>query len=93
MIEVKIPSPGESISEVELTSWFVSNGDIVEKDQEIAEVESDKASLNLVAEAAGKIEIVVEEGSTVDVGTVVAKIDDSASAGKKDGKPENDKEK
>jgi len=51
MIDIKIPSPGESISEVEMATWFVANGDIVEKDQDIAEIESDKATLTLVADA------------------------------------------
>ncbi|WP_372645458.1 lipoyl domain-containing protein, partial [Ancylomarina sp.] len=50
MLEIKIPSPGESISEVEIANWFVADGDIVEKEQEIAEIESDKATLTLVAD-------------------------------------------
>lgn len=75
MIEIKIPSPGESISEVEIASWFVANGDIVEKDQEIAEIESDKATLTLIADEGGKIEILAQEGDTVEVGSVACKID------------------
>lgn len=90
MIEIKIPSPGESITEVEISSWLVENGDYVEKDQEIAEIESDKATLPLMAEDSGTIEIVAEAGETIEVGTVACKIDTSAEAPEK--KPE-DKEK
>ncbi|MCK4853452.1 MAG: dihydrolipoyllysine-residue succinyltransferase, partial [Bacteroidales bacterium] len=57
IVELKVPSPGESISEVEIASWLVQDGDYVEKDQEVAEVESDKATLPLIAEQAGKIKI------------------------------------
>jgi len=93
-IEVKIPSPGESISEVEIASWFVETGDFVERDQEIGEVESEKATLPLIAEDSGKIEILKKEGETVAVGEVVCKIDTDASAPKKkDSEPETNKEK
>lgn len=78
MVEMKVPSPGESISEVEIAGWLVENGDYVEKDQEICEIDSDKATLTLAAEADGAIEILVEEGETVAVGQVVCKIDTSA---------------
>ncbi|HDP76035.1 MAG TPA: 2-oxoglutarate dehydrogenase complex dihydrolipoyllysine-residue succinyltransferase [Bacteroidales bacterium] len=74
LIDVKIPSPGESISEVELTRWLVSDGDIVEKDQEIAEVESEKATLPIIAPESGKIAIVVEQGM-VKVNEVCCRID------------------
>lgn len=77
MTEVKIPSPGESISEVELASWLVSDGDLVKKDQDLAEIESDKATLMLSAPESGKITIDVEAGSTVAVGTVACRIDAS----------------
>jgi len=77
MIEIKIPSPGESISEVEIASWFVADGDIVERDQEIAELESDKATLTLVAEESGKIQIQAQEGDTVAVGSIACSIDTS----------------
>jgi 2-oxoglutarate dehydrogenase E2 component (dihydrolipoamide succinyltransferase) len=77
MIEIKIPSPGESISEVEIANWFVADGDIVEKDQEIAEIESDKATLTLIADEGGKIQIMAQEGDTVAVGSVACKIDTS----------------
>jgi 2-oxoglutarate dehydrogenase E2 component (dihydrolipoamide succinyltransferase) len=75
LLEMKVPSPGESISEVEIAEWLVETGDYVEKDQEIAEVDSDKATLALPAEVSGTIKIVVEEGETVAVGDVVCIID------------------
>ena len=75
IVEIKVPSPGESITEVEIGSWLVENGAVVNKDQEIAEVESDKATLTIVASEAGKIEIKAEEGETVEVGVVVCTID------------------
>jgi 2-oxoglutarate dehydrogenase E2 component (dihydrolipoamide succinyltransferase) len=77
IIEIKIPSPGESITEVELANWFVENGSVVEKDQEIGEVESEKATLPLIADKAGKVELLAEIGDTLKVGTVVCKIDTS----------------
>ncbi len=73
--EVKVPSPGESINEVELTTWLVNDGDIVTVDQEIAEIESDKATLSLNAVESGKISISIPEGSTVKVGSVACTID------------------
>jgi len=82
IIEIKIPSPGESITEVELASWFVENGDTVTKDQEVGEVESEKATLPLIAESDGKIEILVNAGETVAVGTVVCRIDTSVKVEK-----------
>lgn len=78
--EMKVPSPGESISEVEVAQWVVSNGDYVEKDQTIAEIDSDKATLELPAEFAGTIELLAEEGDAIAVGAVIAKIDTSAEA-------------
>ncbi|MBI9064168.1 MAG: 2-oxoglutarate dehydrogenase complex dihydrolipoyllysine-residue succinyltransferase [Marinilabiliaceae bacterium] len=75
MVEIKVPTPGESITEVELASWMVSDGDIVEKDQEIAEIESDKATLSLLAVEAGKIKISIEAGETVKVGSVACSVD------------------
>ena len=77
IVEIKIPSPGESISEVEIASWLVKDGDIVSKDQPIAEIDSDKATLELPAELAGEIKILVEDGSTVAVGDVVCTINTS----------------
>lgn len=78
MFEMKVPSPGESISEVEIAAWLVSDGDYVEKDQAIAEVDSDKATLELPAEVAGVITLKAEEGDTVAVGDVVCLIDTDA---------------
>lgn len=78
MIEIKIPSPGESITEVVLSNWLVENGQYVEKDQEIAEIESDKATLPLIASESGKIEILVKVGETTKVGATACKIDTSA---------------
>lgn len=75
ILEIKIPSPGESITEVEIGKWLVENGSIVKKDQEIAEIESDKATLSLTASATGKIKILVKEGERVVVGTVVCTLD------------------
>ena len=77
-LEMKVPSPGESITEVEIASWLVKDGDYVEKDQAIAEVDSDKATLELPAEASGIITLKAEEGDTVAVGDVVCLIDTDA---------------
>jgi 2-oxoglutarate dehydrogenase E2 component (dihydrolipoamide succinyltransferase) len=77
-LEMKVPSPGESISEVEIATWLVSDGDYVEKDQAIAEVDSDKATLELPAEEAGTITLKAEEGDTIEVGAVCCLIDTSA---------------
>lgn len=84
MIDIKIPSPGESITEVEISNWLVENGDYVEQDQEIAEIESDKATLPLMASEAGKIEIIAKAGETIQVGSVACKIDTSAKAPEKE---------
>ena len=80
IVEIKVPSPGESITEVEIATWLKSNGDYVELDEDICEVDSDKATLGLPSEVAGTIEILVEEGETVKVGDVVAKINTTAKA-------------
>lgn len=80
MIEVKVPSPGESVTEVEIASWLVSDGDYVEVDQEVAELDSDKATLALPAEEAGIISLKAEEGDSVEVGQVIATIDTDAKA-------------
>ena len=79
MLEMKVPSPGESITEVEIATWLVNDGDYVEKDQAIAEVDSDKATLELPAEEGGIITLKAEEGDTVEVGQVVCLIDTSAA--------------
>ena len=77
-LEMKVPSPGESITEVEIAEWLVADGDWVEKDQAIAEVDSDKATLELPAEASGIISLKAEEGDAVAVGAVVCLIDTEA---------------
>ena len=79
ILEMKVPSPGESITEVEIAEWLVQEGDYVEKDQAIAEVDSDKATLELPAEASGTISLKAEVGDAVDVGAVVCLIDTSAA--------------
>jgi len=93
MLEMKVPSPGESITEVEIAQWLVEDGDYVEKDQAIAEVDSDKATLELPAEASGVITLKAEEGDAVAVGEVVCLIDtdaakpEGAAADKKEATP------
>lgn len=84
ILEMKVPSPGESITEVEIAQWLVEDGDYVEKDQAIAEVDSDKATLELPAEASGTITLKAEEGDAVAVGEVVCLIDTAAE------KPDDD---
>ena len=98
ILEMKVPSPGESITEVEIATWLVEDGDYVEKDQAIAEVDSDKATLELPAEVAGVITLKAEEGDAVEVGAVVCLIDTSAAkpegtseAKKEEAKPEASK--
>tara|TARA_B100001094_G_scaffold328707_1_gene389725 strand:+ start:2329 stop:3549 length:1221 start_codon:yes stop_codon:yes gene_type:complete len=80
ILEMKVPSPGESISEVEIAEWLVKDGDYVKKDQTIAEVDSDKATLDLPAEESGIITLKANEGDAVEVGSVVCLIDTSAKA-------------
>lgn len=87
---MKVPSPGESISEVEIASWLVEDGDYVEKDQSIAEIDSDKATLELPAEESGIIKILVEDGETIAVGDTVCTIDTSTKGFKKENKPKKD---
>lgn len=77
IVELKVPSPGESITEVVIARWVKNTGDVVEKDEVLAEIDSDKATLTLNAEEAGKIEVLAAEGDTVKVGQVVVKIDTS----------------
>ena len=88
LLEMRIPSPGESISEVEIAEWLVEDGDYVEKDQAIAEIDSDKATLELPAEESGTIKIVVGDGETIAVGDVVCIIDTSAKGESKATKKE-----
>ncbi|SHF25678.1 2-oxoglutarate dehydrogenase E2 component [Mariniphaga anaerophila] len=89
IVEIKVPSPGESITEVEIGAWLVEDGAVVEKDQEIAEVESDKATLTIVAAEAGKITVKANEGETVEVGSVVCSIDTSVQPKEKPESAEN----
>lgn len=96
IIDIKVPSPGESITEVQIAGWLVENGAGVAKDMEIVEVDSDKATLSITAEAQGKIEILVEEGETAKVGAVIAKIDteaevEIADTSKEDKSPQEEK--
>lgn len=80
ILKMKVPSPGESIREVKITTWLVKDGDYVEKDQAIAEVDSDKATLELPAEASGIITLIAEEGNVLAVGAVLCLIDTSAGS-------------
>ena len=77
MIEIKVPSPGESITEVEIANWLVESGDYVEKDQEICEIDSDKATLTINAEESGEINILVNPSEMVPVGSIICTIDDT----------------
>lgn len=95
-LEMKVPSPGESITEVEIAEWLVEDGDYVEKDQAVAEVDSDKATLELPAEASGIITLKAEEGDAVAVGEVVCLIDTEAEkpgGGDEDKKEEKESSK
>lgn len=87
IVEIKVPTPGESISEVEIASWNVKDGDIVSKNQELAEIESDKASLSIVATESGKINILIPVGSGVKVNAVACTIDTSFAAESKPAAP------
>ncbi|MFB6307116.1 MAG: 2-oxoglutarate dehydrogenase complex dihydrolipoyllysine-residue succinyltransferase [Flavobacteriales bacterium] len=87
-VEIKVPSPGESISEVEIAQWLVNDGDYVEKDQTVCELDSDKATLELTAEEAGVISIKVQEGESIAVGDVACTIDTSAEKPKEEKKKE-----
>lgn len=83
LVEIKVPTPGESITEVEIGKWLVADGEHVDKDQEVAEIESDKATLTLSATETGQIKILVSEGTRVAVGAVACTIDTGVSSGKK----------
>src|SRR6266478_8882085 len=84
IIEMKVPSPGESITEVQIARWIKKDGDYVEKDEDICEIDSDKATLTLPAEESGQLKIVAKEGETVAVGAIVCTIDTEA---KQESKP------
>ena len=75
IVEIKVPSPGESINEVQIASWLVEDGEYVEKDQDIVEIDSDKATLSVAATENGTVKLMAEEGDTVEVGSVFASID------------------
>jgi len=90
MIEIKVPSPGESITEVQIAAWLVEDGQQVEKDQDVVEIDSDKATLPVAAEADGKIKIIAQEGDTVEVGSIIATIDTNTK-GSVQKKPEEKK--
>ena len=79
---MKVPSPGESITEVQIAKWIKKDGDYVEKDEELCEIDSDKATLTLNAEASGALKILAKEGETIAVGTVVCSIDTDAKGEK-----------
>ena len=87
-VEIKVPSPGESIAEVQLAAWLVEDGQQVEKDQDIVEIDSDKATLTVAAEADGKIKLMAKEGDTIEVGSVIAVIDTEATGTTTQGKKE-----
>lgn len=80
MVDVKVPSVGESISEVTIASWLKKDGDMVKLDEAICSIESDKATLEISAPKAGKLKILVNEGETVAIGTKVAEVDETATA-------------
>ncbi|MBK9177333.1 MAG: 2-oxoglutarate dehydrogenase complex dihydrolipoyllysine-residue succinyltransferase [Flavobacteriales bacterium] len=80
IVDIKVPSPGESISEVRIARWMVKDGDVVSKDQVLGEIDSDKATLELSAEAEGKVQLLAKEDQTVNVGDVVVKVDTAFKA-------------
>jgi 2-oxoglutarate dehydrogenase E2 component (dihydrolipoamide succinyltransferase) len=81
MVDVKVPSVGESISEVTIASWLKKDGEMVKLDEAICSIESDKATLEISAPKAGKLKILIKEGETVAIGTKIAEVDETASAG------------
>jgi 2-oxoglutarate dehydrogenase E2 component (dihydrolipoamide succinyltransferase) len=83
IVEIKVPSPGESITEVQIARWLKKEGDVVEKDDELCEIDSDKATLTVNAEEAGQLSLLAKEGDTVKVGDIVCKIDTSVAAASK----------
>lgn len=91
IIEVKVPSPGESISEVQLAEWLVEDGSWVEKDTDIAEIDSDKATLSIAAEESGVIKFKAEAGQTIEVGEIIATIDTGATRPEGQAKPKEKK--
>ena len=80
IVEIKVPSPGESITEVIIARWLKKEGDVVRKDEELCEIDSDKATLTVNAEESGAIKLLVKEGDTVQVGASICTIDTSVKA-------------
>ncbi len=87
IVEIKIPSPGESITEVEIGSWLKVDGDYVQLDETICEIETDKATLPLIAESAGRLKILLQEGETAGIGDVACSIDTDAEQPKINSSP------
>ena len=87
LIDIRVPEAGESITQVELAKWLVEDGQYIDKDQEIAEIDSDKATLTINADGSGTLKIIIEEGSTIEPGKIIGQIDTSAA------KPEKSPEK
>ena len=79
LIEIKVPSPGESITEVVIARWLKKDGDVVRKDEELCEIDSDKATLTVNAEDSGALKILAKEGDTVKVGAAICSIDNSVT--------------
>ena len=92
-VEIKVPSPGESITEVQISKWLKQDADFVEKDEEIAEIDSDKATLTISAEESGTLSIKVQEGETVRVGAVACTIDTEGDSKQSSSKSDEKKEK
>jgi 2-oxoglutarate dehydrogenase E2 component (dihydrolipoamide succinyltransferase) len=88
IIEIRVPEAGESITQVELAKWLVEDGEYVDKDQEIAEIDSDKATLTINADDSGVLKIIIEEGSTIEPGKIIGQIDTSAEKPPKPDTPE-----
>jgi 2-oxoglutarate dehydrogenase E2 component (dihydrolipoamide succinyltransferase) len=80
ILELKVPSPGESITEVQIARWLKKDGDYVQKEEEVCEIDSDKATLTINSEQAGQIKILAKDGDTVKVGSIIAKVDTDAKA-------------
>jgi 2-oxoglutarate dehydrogenase E2 component (dihydrolipoamide succinyltransferase) len=91
IIEIRVPEAGESITQVELAKWLVEDGEYVDKDQEIAEIDSDKATLTINADKSGVLKIIIEEGSTIEPGKIIGQIDTSAKKPSQPDKPEKEK--
>ena len=83
-LAIKVPSVGESISEVTIAGWSKNDGDIVEMDEVLCELESDKATFEVTAEAPGKLKIIAQEGDTLEIGGLICEIEESAAAPSKD---------